>query len=344
MKRKKKQTPAKPSARAAHPRLTHEKAPFMEHVAELRRRLFLIVLSVALWSIAAYAVEHQVINLLLRPAHGQHFIYTSPIGGMNFLFRVCVYVGIAFSIPVIVYHFLRYIEPLMKQTSARFIKLGSLASGMLALGGMVFGYFIGLPAALNFLLHQFITQQIQPLLTIEAYLSFVTMYMLGAALMFQVPLIVLFINRIKPLKPSQLFRYERWVIVFSVILSLVMNPTPNLIDQLFVAGPIILSYQLSIAIIWWLGRRPSKVQHLKSQDAKLQAERLRRVQDLRATWQAANTVATKAESGLVSPQVVTPSTSQPTARPAPAVLSRPSYARRPLQPVRPRPLSSRVIQ
>jgi sec-independent protein translocase protein TatC len=309
----------------------------MEHVAELRHRLFIIVLSVAIWSIAAYAVEHQVVNFLLRPSHGQNFIYTSPIGGMNFLFRVCIYVGVAFSIPVIVYQFLRYIEPLMKTHSAKFIRYGSLASGVLAVAGMVFGYFIGLPAALNFLLHQFVTAQIHPLLTIEAYLSFVTMYMLGAALMFQVPLIVLFINRITPLKPQQLFHYERWVIVFSVVLALIMNPTPNLFDQLFVAGPIILSYQLAIAIIWWRNRRPNKVKQLFDEDAKLRAERLRRVEDLRESWQTADTIATEAESNfIISPTYTAPAEASPTApkiRPATPAADA-SYSRRSSRPIR----------
>jgi len=306
----------------------------MEHVAELRQRLFIIILSVAIWSSAAYAVERQVIHLLLRPSHGQNFIYTSPIGGMNFLFRVCIYVGVAFSIPVIVYQFLRYIEPLMKSHSTRFIRYGSLASGLLAIAGMVFGYFIGLPAALNFLLHQFVTAQIHPLLTIEAYLSFVTMYMLGSALMFQIPLIVLFINRITPLKPQQLFHYERWVIVFSVVLALIMNPTPNLIDQIFVAGPIILSYQLAIAIIWWRNRRPNKVKKLLSEDAKLRTERLRRVKDLRNSWQTANTLATSAESNFISPTYSAPELTPivPTQRsPHPP---RTAHARQPARPIR----------
>src|SRR5579863_318074 len=78
--------------------------PFIEHVHELRRRLMYVALSVALWSSAAYAIERRIINLLLQPAHGQNFIYTSPIDGINFQFKLCLYVGIGFSIPVIIYH------------------------------------------------------------------------------------------------------------------------------------------------------------------------------------------------------------------------------------------------
>ena len=238
-----------------------------------------VALSVLFWSIAAYAIERKIIAVLLIPSHGQSFIYTSPLGGINFLFKVCLYVGIALSIPVIVYQFLRYAEPLMKEDSAHFVRYGSLTSGLLALVGMLFGYFIGLPTALNFLLHQFVTAQIHPLLTIESYLSFVIVYMLGAALMLQIPLIILFINRITPLKPRQLWRRERWAIVFAIVLAAIMNPTPNVFDQLFVAGPIIETYQLSILLVWWKNHVPQstiRLQAMRAEDAKRQAERLNR--------------------------------------------------------------------
>ena len=271
--------------------------PFGEHLRELRKRFTYIALAVIGWSIAAAVVEHQIVGVLLRPSHGERFMYTSPLGGVNFLFNVCVYTGIAMSIPIIVYQFLRYVEPLMKENSARFVRLGSLASGILAVCGMLFGYFLGLPAALNFLLHQSVNEQIRAQLTIESYLSFVGMYMLGAALMFQVPLIIVFINRITPLKPRQLLRYERWAILFAVVLAEVMNPTPNLFDQLFVAGPIILTYQLGILIVWWQNRTPRgvrTVRTLRAGDAKAQAERASRLPALQSAWrQAAGVVPAK---------------------------------------------------
>jgi len=259
-------------------KLSHNQSvPFIEHVRELRRRFFVVALSVLLFGGITYAVEQKVVALLLKPAHGQQFIYTSPGGGINFLFQVCMYAGIALSIPVIVYQVLKYIEPLLKRESARFIAYGSLISGLLALGGMVFGYFIGLPNALHFLLHQFTTQQIRPLVTIQSYMAFVSVYMLGSALLFQTPLILLFINRIKPLRPKGLFKGERWVILASFVGAGLMNPTPNIFAQLLVAGPIILMYQVGVILIWLVnrsGRKDSAVAELLARDIEIQAERL----------------------------------------------------------------------
>lgn len=276
----KRHRPTKTTSRAtAHPRVADTAAPFVEHFIELRRRLFRIAISVVVFSGIAYGFEHRLIDALLRPAKGQQFIYTSPGGGVDFLFRVILYAGVALSIPIIVYQTLKYVEPLIERESKHFIIWGSFVSGVLALAGMVFGYYIGLPNALHFLLHQFVTQQIRPLVTIQSYMAFVTVYMLGSALLFQAPLILVFINRIKPLKLGMLLKGERWVILFSFIGAGLMNPSPNILAQLLVAGPLIMMYQVGIGLIWYLnhsGQRPAFVRELLAKDAIAQAERFER--------------------------------------------------------------------
>lgn len=251
-------------------------ATFREHLRELRRRVFFVALSVIFWSLGAYAIQQSIVKILLKPSHGQSFVYTSPIGGIDFLFRVSLYTGLIFSIPVVIYNLFKFLSPLMKRESSHFTALVTTASTILALAGIIFGYFVGLPTALHFLLQQFTTGQIKPLITIQSYMSFVMVYMVGAALMFQVPLIVIFINRIKPLKPQSLFHYERWVILLAFVLSGLMNPTPNLLDQLIVAGPIILMYQVSIAMVALINRPkwPKLAYALFEQDLQRQAERL----------------------------------------------------------------------
>jgi len=276
MKTKKKPTNHTRRTAARDSNLSHKATlQFIEHVQELRRRFYYVAASVVLWAAAAYAVQQHVVSILLRPAKGEHFIYTSPGGGIDFLFRICVYSGIVFSLPVIVYNTLRFIEPLLAKASRRFILFGSFISGLLAVAGIIFGYYLGLPAALHFLLHQFTTVQIQPLVTIQSYLGFVIVYMVGSAMLFQLPLLLLFINRIKPLKPRRLLHYERWVILIAFVLAGLMNPTPNVLSQLLVAGPFIFMYQVGIMLIAITNRKRklTPAQRLREQDLAAQASR-----------------------------------------------------------------------
>lgn len=256
-----------------------DKIPLIDHLRELRRRLAYIAATVVVGGIVAYGFEHQIIGVLLRPSEGQQLIYTSPMGGMNFLFTVCLNIGLLVATPVIVYQLLAFMRPLMRDTTRRFLLLAATAAGATALAGVLFGYFAGLPSALHFLLNQFTSDQVQPLITVQSYTQFVALYLLGSALMFQLPLIVLLINRIKPLKPQSLLKYERHVAAGSIILALVINPSPRPADQLFMVIPLFMSYQIAIFLLWFVQRQPApskRLQHMREQDALRQAERLRR--------------------------------------------------------------------
>jgi sec-independent protein translocase protein TatC len=272
--------PKKPTApRPAKASLaTSDKLPLAQHIHELRRRLFYVAACVAVGAAVTYALERQLVAALLRPSHGQQFIYTSPIGGMNFLFSVCLDVGLVIASPVIIYQLLAFLSPLMRNSTRKFIVMSSAAAGIVALAGIFFGYFVGLPSALHFLLHQFTTVQVRPLITIQSYMSFVALYLFGSALMFQLPLILFIINRIKPLKPSKLLKYERHLIIFAFITAFIMNPTPNIIDQMMVVVPIIVMYQVGIGVVWLVNRsqKPELIDKLREEDAQRQAERASR--------------------------------------------------------------------
>jgi sec-independent protein translocase protein TatC len=256
--------------------VVHQKQPFIEHAYELKRRIFIIAACVFIAGAGIYSVQQHIVALLLKPAHGQNFIYTSPGGGIDFLFKVCIYGGLIICTPIIVYNFLAFLSPLLQHSSRRFIFTISIVSTLLAVVGVIFGYSVGLPAALHFLLHQFKTVQIKPLVTIQSYLSFVMAYIMGSALLFQLPIFLISINRIKPLKPSKLLHYERWVILAAFVLAGLMNPTPNLVSQLLVAGPFILMYQVGIAIIAFVNRSkyPVEVSQLFEKDVLNQSQRL----------------------------------------------------------------------
>ncbi len=254
-----------------------EKIPLSAHIQELRKRLFYVLFVVGIFGAAALAATDTLTRWLLAPAHGQQFIFTTPGGGFDFQFKLCLYAGVAAGIPVIVHQVFMYIHPIIRHETKRFLRFTTLASTLLAASGIAFGYFVGLPAAMRFLLTSFSTEQIKALITIQSYINFVLVYLLGAALLFQLPLVLLLINRIKPLNPRTLFRQQRWIILGAVIAGAVVSPTPDIQNQLMLSGPIILMYEVSVGIIWIMQprkRRPRKIIELLQKDADVQADRL----------------------------------------------------------------------
>lgn len=250
---------------------------FIDHLRELRTRIVFVGLAIFAGGSLAYPFRQTIIDFLVAPAGDQQFIFTSPTGGFDFVFKVCLAVGVIVAIPVIIFNLLRYLQPLFPKASVKTATLGMLFSVALALIGMAFAYVVGLPAALKFLLQTFLTGPVEALITIQAYMSFVVIYMLGAALIFQIPLILLLINRIKPLKPSKLFKQQRWVILISFLVAVVITPTPDVTSLLILAIPMIIMYQFGIVLIIIANRRGNhrnRFNNLVEQDKKLQAERL----------------------------------------------------------------------
>ncbi len=325
--------------------LVVRKVPFVEHISELRKRLFRIAASVAVFSTGAYFVQQHIVKALLDPAKGQHFAQTTPGGGIDFLFRVCIYTGVAFSVPIIFQQILGYVSPLIKKDATRFIARVSIASWILALAGIAFGYFVGLHAAMHFLLHQFNNPQVETLISLQSYLSFVLMYLLGAAMLFQVPLVMLVANHIKPLNPKKLFGYERWVVVGCFILGGLLSPSPNISDQLLLAGPMIATYQLGIGMVWFVNRRsrrPKKVGNLRAQDESLRQERIEQFKAARRALTAKQRAAAPATFAAAVPAKV----ASPAVRVVPAKVSNQPRQRpqpRPVQPIAPSPVPTPAL-
>lgn len=233
---------------------------FMEHIRELQGRLFVIGLAFLVAGAAAYPFFGKIINLIVSPlGKDQELVYLTPGGAFGFIIQVCIYIGIIGALPVIIYQLYRFVMPAVQKVKLRKALGFTVASVALAVTGIVFAYIVSLPAALYFLT-SFNLYHINPMLTIDSYFSFVMTYLLAGALLFQLPLVMLIIDSAKPLKPSQLMKYQDKMIIASFIIAAVISPTPDALNQTLLACPLVVMYQIGILIIWWKRRKDRKLQ------------------------------------------------------------------------------------
>lgn len=233
-------TPKKPGAQ-----------PFSEHVKELRLRLLYAVGTLFLGSITGYVLHEPLFRLIKQPLNEQLY-YTTPTGGFNAIIKISILFGVIVTVPVVVYQIGKFLSPAFKRRmqATRII----FSSIILAALGVLFAYYLSLPASLHFLAN-IGDENLQSLLTVNEYLNFVFAYVVGFALLFQLPLIMLFINRIKPQRPGGLMRIQRYVVLLSFVLAAILTPTPDPMNQLIMALPIILLYQFSVGLIWFVNRK-----------------------------------------------------------------------------------------
>jgi len=238
------------------PKVKASKVPFFTHVAELRSGLYSYLLLLIISSIVGYLLQDKILKILLTPLN-QPLYYTSPAGGFNFTIKLAIFFGFVVSLPFLVFQVLRFVEPAIP-SEARFSVMSLLVStSVLMLLGILFAYFVSLPAALHFL-SKFSSGEVKSLISTSEYFSFVTRYLVGFGLLFQLPLIMIFINKIIRLKFSQLIGLERWVILVAFIVAAILTPTPDFLNQTIMAVPIILLYQLSVLIVWFANRGQTK--------------------------------------------------------------------------------------
>ena len=164
-----------------------------DHIRELRNRIFFLAIVFIGAASVAYNYKDQLIAFLLQPLGDQKLIYLNPGGGFSFIFSVTLYVGAAVTIPFFVYHMYRFVAPALPKRAQKSSIVVLLSSMLLLISGAVFGYVYAIPGALNFLNH-FADGYINPSLTADSYLNFILAYTAGLGILFQLPLIMLFIH------------------------------------------------------------------------------------------------------------------------------------------------------
>ena len=243
------------------PKAGEQQQTFLDHLHELRRRLFAVAATLLAGTLVGYALHDQIIHALLRPLNAQKLVYLTPGGGFDFIFKVALYFGATLTIPMAVYQLYKYLSPIIGTRSRRFAVFVVSTSCLLAALGISFGYFFALPAALKFLTG-FAGNYVEASLTASSYLNFVTTYSLGLAALFQIPLVLLLVNTINgPLKPSTLMKSQPYMLLGSVILAAMITPTPDIINQAIVAAPVVIMYELGVVMVLVQNRnRPAKQQ------------------------------------------------------------------------------------
>lgn len=224
-----------------------KKIPLHEHLTELRSRLLWYLASLLSGTALGLLIYPRLLEILVKPIN-QTLYYSSPAGGLNIILQTGFFFGFLVSLPILVYHILRFVEPAFPGKPKIFLKF-ILFAGLFMIIGTLFAYFVSLPASLYFL-NKFGSDEIKPLISTDQYISFVVRYILGFGLFFQMPVIAIFINKIVKLNVKALLKYQKWVILGSFIIAAVLTPTPDFFNQTIMALPIIALFYLSLLFVY----------------------------------------------------------------------------------------------
>jgi len=166
-------------------------------------------------------------------------------------------VGLICSFPYISWEIWRFVKPGLYENEKGATKGAVFFVSFLFIVGILFGYFILTPLAVNFLANFQISPTIKNEFDIVSYVSTVMMLVLGCGIIFQLPVAVFFLSKIGFITPQLMRTYRRHAIVVVLILAGIITP-PDVLSQVIISLPVVLLYELSIFISAWVVKKQAK--------------------------------------------------------------------------------------
>ena len=236
-------------------RLRHgEEATLVEHLGELRGRLIVSLGAVVVAFIVCFAFHEQLIEWLTAPLPEDRRLVTFGVTEpLTTAVKVSLYGAFALSLPVILYQLWSFLAPAFAEHTQRVVAVFVAFASLLFAGGLAFGYFLVLPRAIEFLTH-FDDDLYDVQIRASYYYSFVSLALVGMALVFELPIFILALVRLSVLTSARLRRNRRLGWFIGLVVA-VLLPTVDPVSLAFEVVPIILLFELSIWLAVLMERR-----------------------------------------------------------------------------------------
>ena len=247
--------------------MDEKNAPIMEHLNELRRVLIIAIIALIAGTLAAYIFFLQdAMDLIMAPITSLNveLNFFKPAEAFLAQLKVALLAGCIIASPVILWQIICFILPALYKHERRIFFALIFSCIFLFVAGIAFGYFFVLRLGLKALLFTF-SGNMNPVISVESYVSFVLSFLIPFGLVFEIPLFVYFLTKAGIVDPVMLRTKRKYVILIILILAAMLTP-PDIISQLFLAFPMLLLYEISIEISSSVYKRKLK------KEAKAQAQ------------------------------------------------------------------------
>jgi sec-independent protein translocase protein TatC len=206
--------------------------PFMEHIAELRRRLMIVVTVVFVGALVIYTWAWPIFDYLLAPAMKplaaagvDRLVLMGPLAGFTLRFKVALYAAIAASSPVIIWQVMAFFLPALRPREKRYVVPTFVVMVLLFLFGAAFCYYVIEPKAIEWFVNQGAAQSLAQLPSAELWFQTVMVLLLAFGLSFELPVIVFYLL-IFNIVPYDVLS-KNWRVVFVVLTTVAAIATPD---------------------------------------------------------------------------------------------------------------------
>jgi sec-independent protein translocase protein TatC len=230
-----------------------DRMTLVEHLDELRSRLIFALLFVVVVTAFCFWQNHAILDIANAPLPDDvEPITLSPTEPFMTTLTVVLYAALLISLPFLLYQLYAFVLPALSPQEKRTMVPLLMLVPVLFIAGVVFAYFVVIPAAIKFLLN-FNDDQFSIQIRAREYYSFVGMSLAAVGILFQIPVGILAITRLGIVTPQQLAKNRRYAILVCAILAMLL-PGTDPITMLLSMAPLVLLFELSLILARWLGR------------------------------------------------------------------------------------------
>lgn len=239
---------------------TEKRMSFAGHLAELRKRLIVSVIATAAGFLLCYNYSVEIYALLTRPLlpvlpPGQDYlVFTGVVEPFFIYLKAGLVGGVILASPVIFYELWAFVAPALYSGERRWFAFIVFFSVILFLSGALFAYFVVFPFGFKYLM-SYAGEGLRPMLSMSLYFSFASKMLLAFGAVFQLPLAILVLARLGLVTPGKLISWWRYAIVISLIVAAILTPTPDVFNQLLMAGPLLILYVIGIVVAQIFGKK-----------------------------------------------------------------------------------------
>ncbi len=235
-----------------------EKQPFVSHLQELRQRIMICLVVIAVAFLITYYFREKVNVFLLLPFKkvmpaGSSFIFTGVTEAFITYFKIWILTAAAISSPVIVYQMWMFVSPGLYEKEKRYVYPLIIWGSFFFAAGVAFCYYVVIPNLYSFFV-SFGSDMIIPMPDLKEYVSLTLKLLVIFGFIFELPLIAYFLAKAGIINYRFLSKKRRYAVLAAFIISAVITP-PDVISQILLALPLWGLFELSILIARFFGKK-----------------------------------------------------------------------------------------
>jgi sec-independent protein translocase protein TatC len=239
------------------PKSVHDKMPFLEHLGELRTRIMRALYGVLIGLVIGIPASKPVMLWLTGPVRAlkSDVVFLSVAEAFWVQMKVALFVGLFVASPWVLWQVWLFIAPGLypheRKYAIPFVLIGSL----MFIAGGAFSLLVVTPNAVRFLVTFGTDAGLKPMISIASYVDFLLKFTLAFGAVFEVPLAITLLARIGVVTPQGLAKNRKYAILGAFIAGAVLTPTPDMVNQTLMAGPIVILYEVGIICARIFGKR-----------------------------------------------------------------------------------------